>query len=75
MAKKNEIHVSPNKKEKCWDIIKSGDTIATKKTQKDAISSARVTAKSLKAELVIHGKDGKIRKKDSYGNDPHPPKG
>ena len=25
------------------------------------------------SELVIHGINGKIRDKDSYGNDPHPP--
>jgi hypothetical protein len=24
--------------------------------------------------LVIHGKDGKIQDKDSFGNDPNPPK-
>jgi len=24
--------------------------------------------------VVIHGRDGKIRDKDSYGNDPVPPK-
>jgi hypothetical protein len=27
------------------------------------------------SELYIHGKDGAIQRKDSYGNDPFPPKG
>ena len=27
-----------------------------------------------KSEVVIHGTDGRIRDKDSYGNDPMPPK-
>ncbi len=27
------------------------------------------------AERIIHGEDGKIRQKNSYGNDPYPPKG
>ena len=31
-------------------------------------------AKKLKVEHVIHNKDGKISDKDSYGNDPFPPK-
>ena len=28
-----------------------------------------------RTELVIHGEDGRIREKSSYGNDPNPPKG
>ncbi|MFH1525993.1 MAG: DUF2188 domain-containing protein [Bacteroidota bacterium] len=43
-------------------------------TQKKAIDSARDIAINQKSEVVIHGRDGKIRDKDSYGNDPHPPK-
>ncbi len=43
-------------------------------TQRDAITVARGIAKNNKSELVIHGRDGKIRDKDSYGNDPNPPK-
>ena len=31
-------------------------------------------AKKKKTEVVIHGRNGKIRSKDSYGNDPNPPK-
>jgi hypothetical protein len=26
-------------------------------------------------ELYIHGKDGRIRERSSFGRDPHPPKG
>lgn len=43
------------------------------RTQGAAIRSAIRAAKDEKAEVVIHGRDGKIRDKDSYGNDPHPP--
>jgi len=32
------------------------------------------TGKKQEAELVIHNKGGKISEKDSYGNDPCPPK-
>ena len=28
-----------------------------------------------KSEMVVHGTDGRIREKNSYGNDPYPPKG
>lgn len=43
-------------------------------TKKDAVSAARSIAKNNKAELIIHGKDGKIQDTDSYGEDPNPPK-
>ena len=42
-------------------------------TQKDAIGAARDRAIRDRVEVVIHGVDGRIRDKDSYGNDPHPP--
>lgn len=43
-------------------------------TKKAAINRARQIAKNKKSELIIHNRDGKISDKDSYGNDPHPPK-
>lgn len=38
-------------------------------TQRDAASAAKVLAKYHECDLVIHGRDGKIRQKDSYGGD------
>jgi len=43
-------------------------------TQKDAIASAVEQAKREGIEVIVQGKDGKIRSKDSYGNDSNPPK-
>lgn len=43
-------------------------------TQAEAIAAARIQAQVTAAEVVIHGRDGLIRDKDSYGNDPVPPK-
>lgn len=43
-------------------------------TQAQAIKAAIKIAKNEKSEVIIHGMDGKIRDKDSYGNDPCPPK-
>ncbi|TCP05507.1 uncharacterized protein DUF2188 [Rubrivivax gelatinosus] len=31
-------------------------------------------ARQGQGELLIHGQDGRIRARDSYGNDPCPPK-
>ncbi len=44
-------------------------------TQREAINAARETARNQRVELLIHGADGKIRERDSYGHDPYPPKG
>ena len=43
-------------------------------TQKAAIQVGRGLAIKSKTELVIHGRDGRIRDSDSYGNDPNPPR-
>lgn len=72
MAKKNQ-HVIPLGNG--WAVKGEGSkrfTVITE-TQRDAITVAREIAKNNKSELVIHGKDGKIRDKDSYGDDPNPP--
>ena len=39
-------------------------------TQGDAINIARDIAIKQRSEVVIHRPNGKIRDKDSYGNDP-----
>lgn len=39
-----------------------------------AMDEGRAQAKREKAELVIHGRDGKIQDSDSFGKDPNPPK-
>lgn len=60
-----------------WAVKGSNNSKATKvtHTQKEAIEVARNIAKNQKSELLIHGRNGRIREKDSHGNDPHPPKG
>ncbi|MGH2079155.1 DUF2188 domain-containing protein [Aerococcus urinaeequi] len=67
-------HVTP--KDGRWQVIGAGNEKATKlfNTQKDAENFARGIAKNQHAELITHGRNGKIRSKDSYGNDPNPPR-
>ena len=74
MAKKNQ-HVVP--REQGWAVRGEGNVRATSThdTQKDAIDAARDQARKQGAELIIHGRDGKIRERNTYGNDPYPPKG
>jgi hypothetical protein len=74
MAGKSQ-HVVPHKDG--WAVKGAGNTRATsvQPTQQKAIDVARPIARQEKAELFVHGRDGKIREKDSFGNDPFPPKG
>ncbi len=67
-------HVVPN--DDSWGVRGEGNDRLTSRhqTQSDAIDAARDIARNERAEVVIHGRDGKIRDKDSYGNDPCPPK-
>ena len=52
----------------------SRDTVI-KPTQQEAINAATEIARNQRSEVIIKGRDCKIRDKNSYGNDPYPPKG
>ncbi|MEC4586494.1 DUF2188 domain-containing protein [Bacillus safensis] len=60
-----------------WQVKGAGNKkpSSVHQTQQDAIAAGREIARNQESELLIHGKDGKIRARDSYGNDPFPPKG
>ncbi|WP_165045893.1 DUF2188 domain-containing protein [Dysgonomonas sp. ZJ709] len=60
-----------------WGVKGEKNTRVTQNfdTQKEAIEKAREIAINQKSEVVIHRMDGKIREKNSYGNDDYPPKG
>jgi hypothetical protein len=68
MPKKN-ITVGPSGDGK-WNVDRGGTTISTHRTQGTAIDKAKPIARKEAADLVIKGRDGKIRSKDSYGPDP-----
>jgi hypothetical protein len=69
-------HVTPNNGNG-WKVKRGGASRATciKKTQQEAIFIGRQIAKKNNSEFMVHGRNGRIRIKDSYGNDDFPPKG
>lgn len=69
-------HVTPHKSGK-WQVKGAGNSKATvvTNTQKEAIKIAKDIAKNQGSELIIHNQQGRIRERNSYGNDPCPPKG
>ncbi|MFS2149498.1 MULTISPECIES: DUF2188 domain-containing protein [unclassified Rhizobium] len=74
MSKKGQ-HVVPNGEK--WSVRKAGASRAsgTYDTQREAVDKAREIARNQQTELYIHGRDGRIRERNSYGSDPFPPKG
>lgn len=75
MSRKS-IHVVPNNNQGGWNVKKGGAQRASvhTKTKAEAVKMGRVISQRSGSELVIHGKDGKIQRSDSHGNDPCPPK-
>ena len=60
-----------------WAVKGAGNEKATKvtSTQKEAIDVARKITKNQESELFIHGRNGRVRERDSNGNDPRNIKG
>ena len=60
-----------------WGVRGAGNERVTRivNTQTEAIRIARDIAINQRSEVVIHRPNGQIRDRNSYGNDPFPPKG
>lgn len=70
MTRKKDVHVV--RRDEGWAVRRENGQRDSShhSTQADAIAAARETAKRERLEVVIHGRDGKIRDSDSFGNDP-----
>ena len=74
MSGKNQ-HVVPH--DNGWAVRGAGNSKVTETfdTQREAIDRARDIAINQGSELFVHRENGQIRERNSYGNDPYPPKG
>ncbi|MGI9558283.1 MAG: DUF2188 domain-containing protein [Thermodesulfobacteriota bacterium] len=74
MSRGKNQHVVPS--EGKWGVKGAGNERLTKSfsTQREAIELAESIARSQGSDTKIHGRDGKIRAGNSYGNDPFPPR-
>lgn len=71
---KNNVHVVPS--DGGWDVKVEGRSGARRfSTQNEAIRAGRELARSNRSENIVHGRDGRIRQRDTYGRDPFPPRG
>ncbi len=75
MAK--NIHTVYNSDRERWENKAEGknDPLSTHRTKENALNAGEKIAETKHVEHFIHGKDGKIQERNSYGNDPFPPRG
>ncbi|MCP5385174.1 MAG: DUF2188 domain-containing protein [Sphingomonadaceae bacterium] len=71
------VHVTWHARPGEWQVKEGGSsTVLTRSpTKPPAIAYGRSYARSIKGELFIHNMDGTIAERESYGNDPFPPRG
>jgi hypothetical protein len=77
MSERRTYDVSPDG-DGGWSVQRRGADKATRNTENkdDAIDAARTHAKNAdEGQIVIRGKDGKIQREHTYGNDPERRKG
>jgi hypothetical protein len=74
MSKPN-VHIVPRDGQ--WAVLREGAQRDSShhSMQSEAISAGRATAQREHVELLVHGRDGQIRDRDSHGHDPFPPRG
>ena len=64
------VHVVPEDGQWAVKLAGSDDVVSTHATQAEATEAGRARARTEQSELLIHGKDGQIQERDSYGGDP-----
>lgn len=71
---KSGQHIVPRGSD--WAVRREGADRVTSihSTQREAELAGREIARNQHTELFIHGRDGRIRDRDSFGHDPSPPK-
>ena len=73
-ANKKPIHVVPH--DAGWAVEREGGQRASSvhRTQAEAEQAGRSKARADQTEFILHNRKGEIRARDSYGNDPFPPR-
>ena len=75
MATKPSVHTVPHGDAWANRRAGAGRVSKTYATKAEAQAAGRDTARRERTEHFIHKKNGEIGGRNSYGNDPYPPKG
>ncbi len=76
MTNQKNVHVTYHKEDKNWRVQSEGTARAAGvfNTKTEALEVGHDVAQNKNGELFIHNQDGKISNRNSFGNDPNPPK-
>jgi hypothetical protein len=74
MKRGGEVHTVPATEGPGWWNQVNGKVISRHPFKEAAVAAGREIARQLELEHTIHRKDGVITQKNSYGNDPNPPR-
>ncbi len=69
MTRPPDIHVVTDAGRLLWKLMQGGRTLSWHLTQHTAIRLGRRIAQRDHVDLVTHAVDGRIRSKDSYGDE------
>src|SRR5215207_11247055 len=72
MAKKSSVHVLP--RDGGWAVVREGNERATSvhPTQAEAAKAGQEIARKDRTAFLLHAKDGRVRDRRDYGEDPSP---
>jgi hypothetical protein len=68
-------HVVPRGNRWAVKPERTNQVTSVHRTQEAAIRAGTTAARAARSELLVHGANGQIRLRNSFGNDPYPPKG
>ena len=74
MARKPEVHTVPNPNGNGWVNEVGGKEVSHHRTKETAVDRGRDLAQQLETKHPIQNLKGRIGEKNSYGNDPFPPR-
>jgi len=69
MRRHHDVHVSADSDLRRWKVTRHRRVMSRHRTQATAVRAAKREARRHRVDLVTHGRDGRIRSKDSYGNE------
>jgi hypothetical protein len=71
----NNVHIVKERNQWAVRLEREPEPQKLVSTQKEAIRLGKQIARDRKLELIIHGRNGRIKEKNSYGHDPRRIKG
>ena len=68
MARRQDVHVFVSRVRR-WRVTQGGRTLSNHLTQETALTAAKRVARRSRVDVVTHGRNGRIRSKDTFGTE------